>query len=60
MNALAGILVIAMDYGGRNGFSHCRFNFEFASICFPTISDKHHQLINKRRDGSDLTGERLP
>jgi hypothetical protein len=60
MNALARVLVIAMDYGVRNGLSHCRFNFEFASICFPAISDKRHQLINKRRDRSDLTGERLP
>jgi len=52
--------VIAMDYGVRNALSHCRPNFEFASICFVTIPAKHHQSINKRRDGTDLTGERLP
>jgi len=48
INALIGVLVIAMDYGVRNGLSHCRLNFEFASICFPRIRDKRQQFINKR------------
>jgi len=55
VNALLGVLVVAVDDRIRKRFSQGDFAVDFAPILTSESPDKAHQLIEERRDGFHLT-----
>ena len=60
VNALAGVLTVAVDHGIRKGFPHGHLDVDLASIRRSKVQNERHELIYELRDDLDLTRERLP
>jgi hypothetical protein len=59
INALTGILFVAVDYGIRYRLVQCDFYVGFTSICISEDRNEPHELIYSWRDGRDFSRERL-